>query len=121
MLLETQQSMIYGRSWGWAGKIWMISNYKDTDISIRGMETFMVLVSGWLDCPVWVTLKRLQIRLQTISIPLDQGCNMGWQTAAASCPLRRQKCDQFEGRQGGEHQKTQGDTDGGDVRWMNGD
>lgn len=34
MFLETQQSKSYGGNWRRAGKIWMISNYKDTDISI---------------------------------------------------------------------------------------
>lgn len=34
MLLETQQSKTYGGNWRRAGKIWRISNYKDTDISI---------------------------------------------------------------------------------------
>lgn len=38
MLLETRQSKSYGGSWRRAGKIWMISNYKDTDISIGEME-----------------------------------------------------------------------------------
>lgn len=90
MLLETQQSKSYGGSWRRAGKIWMISNYKDTDISIWVMETFMVLVSGWLDCPVWVALERHWVRLQTISIPLDRGSVTRWEMAAVPCPLHRQ-------------------------------
>lgn len=42
----------------------------------------MVLVSGWLDGPVWVALERHWVRLQTVSIPLDRGCKTGWETAA---------------------------------------
>lgn len=78
----------YGGSWRRAGKIWMISNYKDTDISIWVMETFMVLVSGWLGCPVWVALERQRVRLQTISIPLDPDCKTGWQRTSALCLYR---------------------------------
>lgn len=92
----------YGGSWRRAGKIWMISNYKDTDISIWVTETFMVWVSGWLDSPVWVALERHWVELQTVSIPLDRGCKTGWEEAAAPCPLHRRDRDRCEGGQGGE-------------------
>lgn len=61
------------------------------------METFMVLVSGRLDCPVWVALERRWVRLQTISIPLDGGCKAGLEMSAVPCPLHRQGRDQCEG------------------------
>lgn len=95
---ETQQSKSYGGSWRRSDKIWI----KVTDISIWVMETFMVLVSGWLDCPVWVALERHWVRLQTISIPLDQGCKTGLEMSAVPCPLPRQERDQCEGGRGGE-------------------
>lgn len=62
----------------------------------------MVLVSGWLDCPVWVALERHWVRLQTISIPLDGGWKTGWEIAAVHCPLRRREREQCEGGQSGE-------------------
>lgn len=40
--------------------------------------------------PVGVALERHGVRLQTISIPADQGCTIGWQTAAGPCPLHTQ-------------------------------
>lgn len=38
------------------------------------VETLMVLVSGWINGPVWVAAKRHWIGLQTISIPLHRDC-----------------------------------------------
>lgn len=67
----------------------------------------MVLVSGWLDGPVWVALKRHWVGLQTISIPRDRGYKTGWEMAAVLCPLHRQ-----------EREKKWENTDGGDIRWI---
>lgn len=61
--------------------------------------------------PVWVALERHRVRLQTISIPLDRGCKIGWQTPAGSCPLLRQERNQCEGSQ---EEKWEGSD--GDVR-----
>lgn len=114
VLPETQQSKSYGGSWTRAGKIRTISNYKDTDISMRGMETFMVLDSGWLDGPVWVALERHCVGLHTVSIPLDGGCETGWQRTAAS-PYTDRRGRGTNVKEAGVEKRQ--DTNGGDIRW----
>lgn len=66
----------------------------------------MVLISGWLDCPVWGALERHWVRLQTIGIPLDVGCRTGLENVCSALPfVLRQDRDQCEGSWAGEHHK----------------
>lgn len=60
MLPETQHSKNYGGSWRRGVKIWIISKDTVTNIWMREVETFIVLVSGWYGQPCLATTGETQ-------------------------------------------------------------